>query len=121
VERLSTKNPGQLTDRPALSVSPAGKLMFQVTGAFAEFERSMIRQRVNAGLKRAVDASKQLGRPPRGRPFPERSQGYIFTVYAVDEDKLQFAKDHNVSAAVVGFELHFHAKAKGILTAIYGR
>jgi DNA invertase Pin-like site-specific DNA recombinase len=37
--------------------------MFQVTGAFAEFERSMIRQRVNAGLKRAIEAGKQLGRP----------------------------------------------------------
>ena len=37
--------------------------MFQVTGAFAEFERSMIRQRVNAGLKRAVEQGKQLGRP----------------------------------------------------------
>jgi DNA invertase Pin-like site-specific DNA recombinase len=29
--------------------------MFQITGAFAEFERSMIRQRVLAGLKRAVE------------------------------------------------------------------
>jgi DNA invertase Pin-like site-specific DNA recombinase len=37
--------------------------MFQVTGAFAEFERSMIRQRVNAGLKRAIEAGKTLGRP----------------------------------------------------------
>jgi DNA invertase Pin-like site-specific DNA recombinase len=37
--------------------------MFQVTGAFAEFERNMIKQRINAGLKRAVDAGKQLGRP----------------------------------------------------------
>ena len=46
------------------TTTPAGKLMFQVTGAFAEFERSMIRQRVNAGLKRAVEAGKQLGRPP---------------------------------------------------------
>jgi hypothetical protein len=32
--------------------SPTGRLMFQITGAFAEFERSMIRQRVRAGLKR---------------------------------------------------------------------
>jgi DNA invertase Pin-like site-specific DNA recombinase len=39
------------------------RLMFQVTGAFAEFERSMIRQRVHAGLKRAVEAGKALGRP----------------------------------------------------------
>jgi DNA invertase Pin-like site-specific DNA recombinase len=37
--------------------------MFQVTGAFAEFERSLIRQRIHAGLKRAVDNGKILGRP----------------------------------------------------------
>src|SRR5271154_880086 len=36
---------------------------------------------------------------------------YIFTVFAVDEEKLQYAKDHNVSAALVGFELHFHTLA----------
>ena len=41
----------------------AGKLMFQVCGAFAEFERSMIRQRIHAGLKRAVAQGTQLGRP----------------------------------------------------------
>jgi DNA invertase Pin-like site-specific DNA recombinase len=45
------------------TTTPAGKLMFQVCGAFAEFERSMIRQRVHAGLKRAVEQGKQLGRP----------------------------------------------------------
>jgi DNA invertase Pin-like site-specific DNA recombinase len=32
------------------TTTPAGRLLFQMTGAFAEFERSMIRQRVNAGL-----------------------------------------------------------------------
>ena len=45
------------------TTTPSGRLMFQVTGAFAEFERSMIRQRVNAGLRRAVEQGKQLGRP----------------------------------------------------------
>jgi DNA invertase Pin-like site-specific DNA recombinase len=45
------------------TTTPAGKLMFQVCGAFAEFERSMIRQRVHAGLKRAVAQGKQLGLP----------------------------------------------------------
>jgi DNA invertase Pin-like site-specific DNA recombinase len=45
------------------TTTPAGKLMFQVTGAFAEFERSMTRQRIHAGLKRAVAAGKTLGRP----------------------------------------------------------
>ena len=55
--------------------------------------------------------------PPQGAP-PHR---YILTVYAVDEDKLQFAKDDQVSAAVVGFELHFHSKAKGTLNWTYSR
>src|SRR6516225_3721905 len=45
------------------TTTPAGKLMFSVTGAFAEFERSMIRQRIRAGLKRAVAEGKTLGRP----------------------------------------------------------
>jgi DNA invertase Pin-like site-specific DNA recombinase len=45
------------------TTTPAGRLMFQVTGAFAEFERGMIRERVNAGLKRAVANGKRLGRP----------------------------------------------------------
>jgi DNA invertase Pin-like site-specific DNA recombinase len=44
--------------------TPMGKLVFQVTGAFAEFERSMIRQRVHAGLRRAVAKGTKLGRPP---------------------------------------------------------
>jgi DNA invertase Pin-like site-specific DNA recombinase len=45
------------------TTSPAGRLMFQITGAFAEFERSMIRQRVKLGLKRAVAQGKKRGRP----------------------------------------------------------
>ena len=51
-------------DQQALdTTTPTGKLMFQVTGAFAEFERAMIRQRIHAGLKRAVANGKTLGRP----------------------------------------------------------
>jgi DNA invertase Pin-like site-specific DNA recombinase len=36
------------------TTTPTGKSIFQITGAFAEFERAMIRQRVKLGLKRAV-------------------------------------------------------------------
>ena len=45
------------------TTTPMGKLVFQLTGAFAEFERTMIRQRVKAGLKRAVAQGVRLGRP----------------------------------------------------------
>jgi len=45
------------------TTTPMGKLVFQLTGAFAEFERTMIRQRIKAGLKRAVAPGVKLGRP----------------------------------------------------------
>ena len=43
--------------------TPSGKAMFQMMGVFAEFERSMISERVKAGLARARSNGKQLGRP----------------------------------------------------------
>lgn len=43
--------------------TPAGKALFQMMGVFAEFERAMIRDRVNAGLARAKAQGKKLGRP----------------------------------------------------------
>lgn len=45
------------------TTTPAGRMFFQVTGAFAEFERSMIRSRVTAGLERARARGVRLGRP----------------------------------------------------------
>jgi DNA invertase Pin-like site-specific DNA recombinase len=42
--------------------TPAGKAMYQMLGVFGEFERSMIRERVNAGLARAKSQGKKLGR-----------------------------------------------------------
>ena len=45
------------------TTTPAGKLLFQMLGVFAEFERSMIVERVKAGLKRAKADGKTLGRP----------------------------------------------------------
>jgi DNA invertase Pin-like site-specific DNA recombinase len=59
------------------TTTPAGKLMFQVCGAFAEFERSMIRQRVHAGLKWAVAQGKQLGRPRIDAALEKRIQAQL--------------------------------------------
>jgi DNA invertase Pin-like site-specific DNA recombinase len=59
------------------TTTPAGRLMFQVTGAFAEFERSMIRQRVHAGLKRALEAGKTLGRPKISEALEKRIQAQL--------------------------------------------
>ena len=46
------------------TTTASGKMLFQMLGVFAEFERSMIRERVMAGLDRARSQGKRLGRPP---------------------------------------------------------
>jgi DNA invertase Pin-like site-specific DNA recombinase len=43
--------------------TPAGKMVFTVLGAVAELERSLIAERVRAGLRNAVAKGKRLGRP----------------------------------------------------------
>lgn len=45
------------------TTTPAGKALFQMMGVFAEFERSMIRERVKSGLVRARAQGTTLGRP----------------------------------------------------------
>jgi DNA invertase Pin-like site-specific DNA recombinase len=44
------------------TTTPTGKLLFQITGAFGEFERSMIQQRVRAGLKVVKDKLARDGK-----------------------------------------------------------
>jgi DNA invertase Pin-like site-specific DNA recombinase len=45
--------------------TPAGKMVFTVLGAVAELERSLIAERVRAGLRNARAKGKRLGRPRR--------------------------------------------------------
>ena len=58
--------------------TPAGKALFGIMGVFAEFERAMIRERVNAGLARARARGAQLGRPR----VPEDVEAAIRTTLA---------------------------------------
>ena len=46
------------------TTTPAGRMFYQICGAFAEFERGMIQARVVAGLDRARAKGRRLGRPP---------------------------------------------------------
>jgi DNA invertase Pin-like site-specific DNA recombinase len=43
--------------------TPTGKMVFTVLGAVAELERSLIIERVKAGLRNARAKGKRLGRP----------------------------------------------------------
>jgi DNA invertase Pin-like site-specific DNA recombinase len=45
--------------------TPAGRMIFTVLGAVAELERSLIAERVRAGMRNARAKGKCIGRPPR--------------------------------------------------------
>jgi DNA invertase Pin-like site-specific DNA recombinase len=54
------------------TTTPAGRALFQMLGVFAEFERSIIQERIHAGLARARTKGVRLGRPPVVERLAER-------------------------------------------------
>ena len=50
------------------TTTPAGRMMLQMLGAFAEFERSMVRERTRMGLQAARERGRVGGRRPKLRP-----------------------------------------------------
>lgn len=46
------------------TTTPQGSLFFTIVAGFAEFESSLISDRVKAGMARARAQGKQIGRPP---------------------------------------------------------
>lgn len=64
IERMELAGAGfkSLTE-PIDTVTAAGRLMLQMLGAVAEFERSLIRERSIAGQRAAVERGARVGRP----------------------------------------------------------
>lgn len=58
-----------------------GKLFFSLVGAFSEFEREIIRERINLGLARARKQGKHLGRPKGAKDKGRRKKGGYFMRY----------------------------------------
>ncbi|QTC91642.1 YbhB/YbcL family Raf kinase inhibitor-like protein [Brevundimonas goettingensis] len=70
--------------------------------------------------KGAVQGRTDYGKAGFGGAAPPQGHGphrYIFTVFAVDADRLEVTADD--SGAVFGFNLHFHTLAKATITATY--
>ncbi len=60
------------------TVTPEGKMFWQLLGVFAEYERELIVSRTRAGLARARKQGKTLGRPAGKKDSrPRRRSGYI--------------------------------------------
>jgi DNA invertase Pin-like site-specific DNA recombinase len=62
--------------------SPAGKALFQMLGVFAEFERSIIQERIRAGIARARVHGTKTGNPIGRRPISNGKEAAIRTALA---------------------------------------
>jgi len=81
--------------------TPSGRLMFQIIGAMAEFERALIQERVKAGMRNARAKGRRIGRPPQTPLSPELREN-IADTYAYGETSLRaLAKKFGTSLATV--------------------
>ena len=69
MERLGEAKAGFHSLTEAIdTTTPAGRMMMQMVGAFAEFERAMLRERTKAGLEVARQEGRIGGRRPKLSP-----------------------------------------------------
>jgi DNA invertase Pin-like site-specific DNA recombinase len=64
-------------DQAIDTTTPAGRLLFHVLAAIAQFERELIRERVLAGLHRARRQGRRLGRPRVHQVDPARARALL--------------------------------------------
>lgn len=66
IEELERRKIGFRSVTEAIdTTTPGGRLVFQIFGALAEFERGLIRERTRAGLESARAKGRFSGRPPK--------------------------------------------------------
>ena len=83
---------------PIDTVSPAGKLMLNILGSVAEFERSLIRERSIAGQVAAIKLGRWPGRPKKLTPDQETD---VFDRWVAGETKAAISRKYRVSPDVV--------------------
>jgi DNA invertase Pin-like site-specific DNA recombinase len=82
--------------------TPAGRAMFQMLGLFAEFERSMIRERVVSGMARARTTGTKSGRAI-GRPgAAEATKDAIRGLLGAGQSERAIVQQLGVSKGAVG-------------------
>jgi Raf kinase inhibitor-like YbhB/YbcL family protein len=96
-------------------------VMFNIPPDVTSLAKGAGDPRSSLAPKGAVQSRTDYGVGGYGGPAPpkgDKPHRYIFTIFAVDVDKLD--ADENSTAAVVGFNLNFHTLAKATLTGLYG-
>ena len=86
MERVQERHAGFRSLKEAVdTTTPAGRMMMQMVGAFAEFERAMLKERTKAGLDAARKEGRIGGRPPKLKPHQQ--QEIVTLVKAGEEDR----------------------------------
>lgn len=83
---------------PIDTVSPAGKLMLNILGSVAEFERSLIRERSIAGQISAIKLGRWPGRPKK---LTEDQEIELFDAWTQGTTRKELSEKYNVSYDVV--------------------
>ncbi|MGI2028691.1 recombinase family protein [Endozoicomonas acroporae] len=86
--------------------NPMHKLMFQMMGAFAEFERSMIRERQREGIAAAKKQGKQIGAKPK---LPPKQVKELTDRAAAGEQKKALAQEFGISRQTL-YNTLYHRK-----------
>jgi len=81
------------------TTSAGGRMMMQIIGAFAEFERNLIRERTSAGIERAKALGKHLGR--RSKLTEEQQIEIIRSVRAGEKSQAELARLFRVSPSAI--------------------
>lgn len=112
LDRIETTGAGFRSLTEAIdTTTPAGRMMMQMVGAFAEFERAMIHERTSAGL----DAARAEGRVGGRRPklTPSQRADVVENVTSGRHTAAQMARLYRVSEPTVSRLL---ARARSIET-----
>ncbi len=81
------------------TTTPAGRMMMQMIGSFAEFERQILKERTQAGLKAAREAGRTGGR--RQKLKPEQQREIVKLVTSETRTAADAARLFNVHPATV--------------------
>ena len=100
LERIEAAGAGfQFLTEAIDTTTPAGRMMMQMLGSFAEYERAMVRERTQAGLLEVNAQGRHGGRKPK---FSSTQRTEILSMLAAGRSAAEFARLFRVHRATVG-------------------
>jgi DNA invertase Pin-like site-specific DNA recombinase len=83
------------------TTTPAGRTLFQMLGVFAEFERAIIQERINAGIARAREKGTKSGKPIGRARVDPKIEDAIRASLASGKGILKTARECRVGSSTV--------------------